>query len=411
MVRRKNSPSIKATLRKAAQAHAASSSSSGGGGSGGVGDASSSSRSVAEILALHRADRMKKLLVDDAEMVADELGEMVLVGGIPSYCVAHSQFLRGNAQRARPQPLVAGPPPPPTWTQKATLKSSKPYHHTFALHPANLARPPHCLLDLVCQHIATRLHAFPPHHIAALPFHYKESILAWRAILTSKQDTRPLVRADLKPFLDSNLRFLDLSHSKVNLKTLGLFLPRGRTGTAGKILRDFAAAEESLAVGMGSESVMLPLPEPDPVPDSWEDADRSDSDTEGGDFYRRGDDPSLTPLHSLSLAFTDLPATPLARLLVATVPTTLSHLNLSGCFTTATGPGVLDILAKGLLHLVRLDLSHCVWASEAAILALPWSSGVCFPFLAQMVLRECPVVELDLVVKFREIRPYLAFYC
>ncbi|KAI8854685.1 hypothetical protein BC829DRAFT_438981 [Chytridium lagenaria] len=94
--------------------------------------------------------------------------------------------------------------------------------------------------------------------------------------------------------------------------------------------------------------------------------------------------------------FTDLPAAPLARLLVSTsLSNNLTHLNLSGCFNATSGPAVLDILSRGLFRLVQLDLSHCDWASEDAIMSMSWDSVgvICFPFLEVLVMRECPVVE------------------
>ncbi|KAJ3365982.1 hypothetical protein GGF32_007482 [Allomyces javanicus] len=109
-------------------------------------------------------------------------------------------------------------------------------------------------------------------------------------------------------------------------------------------------------------------------PDAWEEAAATDDDH---DDDVHSPDPSLVPpLASLDLSFAHVSASTVLRVLTGPPPLPrvrrLTHLNLSGLFRLADGPGVLVALSNTLLHLVELEVSYCPWVTAQTVAAVDW---------------------------------------
>ncbi|KAJ3376145.1 hypothetical protein GGF31_000212 [Allomyces arbusculus] len=111
-------------------------------------------------------------------------------------------------------------------------------------------------------------------------------------------------------------------------------------------------------------------------PDAWEEAAVTDDDNDQDDAFHSPDPSLAPPLVSLDLSFSHVSASTVLRVLAGQplLPRVrrLTHLNLSGLFRLADGPGVLVALSNALLHLVELEVSYCPWVTAQTVSAVDW---------------------------------------
>ncbi|KAK9709943.1 hypothetical protein K7432_008693 [Basidiobolus ranarum] len=86
----------------------------------------------------------------------------------------------------------------------------------------------------------------------------------------------------------------------------------------------------------------------------------------------------------------------------------LTHLNIAGCFDLEEGPAALTTLAKGLTHLVHLDMSSVSWLIDSMLLLyIDWETQL--KHLKVLIIDNCTRVDgLYIQEKLREIRADLS---
>ncbi|KAJ3345027.1 hypothetical protein HDU83_004472 [Entophlyctis luteolus] len=239
---------------------------------------------------------------------------------------------------APPAFVGAGPAPPPAWAtgsrgrHTATLAASASFsERSFDQEDRGRSCP--SLLILAASVVAKNIHTQSLRNclvsqIPLLPYFLKELILSCRAGACRTGDSLALLPQILKYFADRHMRCLDVSHSKVDIISLKLLLPKIK-------------------------------PSRHIVRSSWDEDSASDDDGYGSDE-------NGTPLQSLNLSYTHLDSIKLYKVIFSSVPN-LQAISFAGCFSHSDGPQFLSLIASGLINLRYLDVSFNKWLDATTL--------------------------------------------
>ncbi|KAI8917728.1 hypothetical protein DFJ77DRAFT_457526 [Powellomyces hirtus] len=282
---------------------------------------------------------------------------------------------------------VAGPAPPPTWRAAWPARPAGKEEDSSRGNAEGDRPPVHSLQSLCVQVIARNLRSYKPriHEFRLIPFHLKENIMQYMGAARIS----PIVNDTLPLFRDPEMRVVTLANSSVDVKGLAMLLNVPVSVTA----------DEYIGGNATIPTVSLSrAPSPEPA-SSWEDLDTSEPVSVIQSIV------PVSPVHSLSIAYTSrMAAVPFAYLVGRVLPS-LMYLNLSVCFDSVHGPSALGILSRKLTHLKHLDLSYCKWVSLQLIANVGWE--LYWKELEVLVLKGCDESCHQVKNDLKGIRPSL----